>query len=271
MGRGRAARGDRTGRPSQPEVRCGSPSHKRPPPRQARLTLDAGERAERAPSSEAKSGWRRRRSGAAEVASTPSPVRPPQHRKYLVRASCGSARSRVVEGLMHGRFPGRWLAAPARREGYTRLPKLCLCTCRSVRIVAPSGRDLSSYIDGARHTSTLRRKLGAQAVESARESCVALGCVRLRRGRSDAEQRRSFVPAPYSPGRHLTWPDLWPGRGRFPQVRPWVEGAERALFRGRLTNREQGSYKGYFETLDDVPLRIRSRLQEGGDWWAPVS
>ena len=65
-----------------------------------------------------------------------------------------------------------------------------------------------------------------------------------------------------------------PVEGDFPRyVHGWIllQGAERALFRGRLTNREQGIYKGYFETLDDVPLRIRSRLQEGGDWWAPVS
>lgn len=65
-----------------------------------------------------------------------------------------------------------------------------------------------------------------------------------------------------------------PVEGDFPRyVHGWIllQGAERALFRGRLTNREQGIYKGYFETLDDAPVRIRSRLREGGDWWAPVS
>jgi hypothetical protein len=65
-----------------------------------------------------------------------------------------------------------------------------------------------------------------------------------------------------------------PVEGDFPRyVHGWIllQGAEPALFRGRLTNREQGIYKGYFETLDDVPVRIRSRLREGGDWWAPVS
>jgi hypothetical protein len=56
-------------------------------------------------------------------------------------------------------------------------------------------------------------------------------------------------------------------------VHGWIllNGAERALFRGRLTNREQGIYKGYFETLDDLPDLLRPPLREGGDWWTPIS
>ena len=65
-----------------------------------------------------------------------------------------------------------------------------------------------------------------------------------------------------------------PREGVFPRyVHGWIflNGTERALFRGRLTNREQGVYKGFFETLDDLPDRLRPRLGEGGDWWAPIS
>jgi hypothetical protein len=65
-----------------------------------------------------------------------------------------------------------------------------------------------------------------------------------------------------------------PREGAFPRyVHGWIllNGAERALFRGRLTNREQGIYKGYFETLDDLPDLLRPRLRDGGDWWTPIS
>lgn len=50
---------------------------------------------------------------------------PPQHRKILVRANCGNGRSRVSNGLMHGRFlVGQWLGAPAPVKD-TLLPEVC--------------------------------------------------------------------------------------------------------------------------------------------------
>ncbi|HEY4242425.1 MAG TPA: hypothetical protein VGM88_21555 [Kofleriaceae bacterium] len=62
--------------------------------------------------------------------------------------------------------------------------------------------------------------------------------------------------------------------GRFPRyVHGWLfvgEARERMLFRGRLTNREAGVYKGYFETIDDVPITERRKLGAGGPWWQVI-
>jgi hypothetical protein len=59
---------------------------------------------------------------------------------------------------------------------------------------------------------------------------------------------------------------MW--EGDFPRyVHGWaLESGERVLFRGRLTNRIQGIYKGYFESLADVSEPAYSHLVEGGAW-----
>jgi len=65
-----------------------------------------------------------------------------------------------------------------------------------------------------------------------------------------------------------------PWEGEFPRyVHGWMKlGAEeRGLFRGRLTNRAQGIYKGYFETVDDLPEQVYAKLCEGGSWWEALS
>jgi hypothetical protein len=64
-----------------------------------------------------------------------------------------------------------------------------------------------------------------------------------------------------------------PKEGDFPRyAHGWVilKGTERALFRGRLTNRVQGIYKGYFETIDDLPEVVYRKLTDGGEWWSPI-
>lgn len=65
-----------------------------------------------------------------------------------------------------------------------------------------------------------------------------------------------------------------PWEGRFPRyVHGWMclSGGERGLFRGRLTNREQGVYKGYFECLDQVPEVAFAKLLDGGVWAEPIT
>lgn len=65
-----------------------------------------------------------------------------------------------------------------------------------------------------------------------------------------------------------------PKEGAYPRyVHGWMvlSGGERALFRGRLTNREQGVYKGYFEAIEDLPGSVHPKLIEGGEWWSPIA
>ena len=60
-----------------------------------------------------------------------------------------------------------------------------------------------------------------------------------------------------------------PWEGDFPRyVHGWMRlaGAERGLFRARLTNRDQGIYKGYFETLDDLGEAEYDKLVDLGAW-----
>lgn len=64
-----------------------------------------------------------------------------------------------------------------------------------------------------------------------------------------------------------------PKEGDFPRyAHGWVvlNETERALFRGRLTNREQGIYKGYFETPRDLPEAVYPKLTANGEWWSPI-
>lgn len=64
-----------------------------------------------------------------------------------------------------------------------------------------------------------------------------------------------------------------PWEGDFPRnVHGWlVTAGKRVLFRGRLTNREQGVYKGYFDSLDRVPAPAQTRLRDGGEWAEEVA
>ena len=65
-----------------------------------------------------------------------------------------------------------------------------------------------------------------------------------------------------------------PWEGEFPRyVHGWMRlgGGARGLFRGRLTNRDQGIYKGYFESLDDLGDALYEKLREGGAWWNEIA
>jgi hypothetical protein len=70
----------------------------------------------------------------------------------------------------------------------------------------------------------------------------------------------------------------WIDGVRFPRyVHGWARlgssrDARRALFRGSLTNRELGQYKGYWDDLDSVyDNRVRRNLEAGGDWSTEIA